>query len=95
MGEVDGHLHRPRVVMYNRLLKCMLKVVDKEADMMLFTSDAKAESICDEVVDVVIHEANVTRWCEVADDALSELCPLDHGCILCRVHVPWCASPIR
>ena len=31
------------VVTYNRLLKCMLKAIDKEDDMMLFTGDAKAE----------------------------------------------------
>ena len=86
------------MVTYDRLLMCMLKAIDKEADLVLFTSDVNAESVGDEVVDVVVHVAGMTGRCEVAggvvvgaevaDDALGEVRPLCHGCILRCAHVP-------
>lgn len=41
-GKVDGLLHCVRVVTYNRLLECMLKAIDEEANLVLFTGDADA-----------------------------------------------------
>ena len=76
----------------------ILKASDEGADLVLFTGNAGVQSVGDEVVDVVVHSANMPGWCEVtggvsvrhevADEDLGEEIPLGHRCILRHAHEP-------
>lgn len=78
--------------------ECILKADDEEASLVLFAGNAGMQSIGNEVMDVVVHGADMSRRCEVAggvsvrakvaNEAPGEERPLCHKCILCRVHEP-------
>jgi hypothetical protein len=42
MSEVDGRLHRVRMVTNNRHSECILKAGDEETHLVLFNDDADA-----------------------------------------------------
>lgn len=76
------------MVLYDRLSKCALKIIDEEANLVLFTREVDSLGIGDEVADVVVHGAGMSWWwevtsdvtvgTEVGDDAIREACPLGH-----------------